>query len=90
MPISSSAGVLNEARSRVKIMGDDEVVVFDLLRKLSAGQLYDVYVEHEVLVRTMVIAAEEEGKRTRCVSLLRRMEERGLLKESASGWKAVR
>ena len=90
LPISAATGVVNEVRNRVRRLSDEELVVFDLLKELSAGAPYRVWAEQPTLLDAMVRAAGGDvSTRASCTRLLRSMKARGLLEESASAWRAL-
>jgi hypothetical protein len=51
--ITTAAGVVAAAPDRVRIFKDDELQVFDVVRKLSFGKVYRVWVNEDQLIELL-------------------------------------
>ena len=72
------------ALDRVRILKDDELEVFDVIRKLSFGKVYRVWVNEDRLIELLAGDDPEGARRT-----LARMKSRGILEEGAGIWRAI-
>jgi hypothetical protein len=82
--MTTTAAILAAVLDRVRILRDDELEVFDVLRRLSFGKIYRVWVNEDELIELLAGDDPEEAKRT-----LARMKSRGILEEGAGKWRAV-
>jgi hypothetical protein len=82
--MTTAAGVVAGAIDRVRILKDDELQVFDVIRKLSFGKVYRVWVNEDQLIELLPGDYPEEAKRT-----LASMKSRGILEEGAGKWRAI-
>jgi hypothetical protein len=82
--MAAAVGLVAAALDRVRILKDDELEVLDVLRKLSFGKIYRVWVNEDELIERLAGDDPEEAKRT-----LARMKSRGILEEGAEKWRAV-
>jgi hypothetical protein len=69
----------------VRILKDDELEVLDVMRDLSYGRIYKVWVDEDEFIELLPSDDPEEAKRT-----LARMKSRGILEEGAEKWRAIR
>jgi hypothetical protein len=81
-PIAATAVAAVEFAQRYKHLTDDEKTVFDLLRRLAAGEIYTMWVDEDDLLAAM--NSETDRK-----LLLASMKSRGILEEGAGKWRAV-
>jgi hypothetical protein len=80
------AGVLAELAQRYEHLDEDEMAVFDLLRRLAqGGSIYKVWIDENDLLEAMDSELDLEARRR----LLANMKSRELLEEGAGKWRAV-
>jgi hypothetical protein len=85
-PITAGAAVIGaELISRHSTMTDAEQAVYDVLKRLAPGNIYDVWVDEAELLGAMDPELDIEDRRR----LLARMKDRTLLVEGAGKWRAV-
>jgi hypothetical protein len=82
--MGAAVGLVAAALDRVRILTDDELEVLDVLRRLSFGKIYWVWVDEDELIESLAGDDPEEAKRT-----LAQMKGRGILEEGAGKWRAV-
>jgi hypothetical protein len=82
--MAAAVGLVAAALDRVRILKDDELEVLDVLRKLSFGKIYWVWVNEDRLIESVAGDDPEEARRT-----LARMKSKGILEEGAGKWRAV-
>ena len=82
--MTTAAGVVAAALDRVRILKDDELQVFDVIRKLSFGKVYRVWVNEDRLIELL---PGDDPERAR--STLASMKSRGILEEGAGKWRAI-
>jgi hypothetical protein len=70
---------------RVRTLNDDELEVFRVMRELSFGKVYRVWVEEDELLAAMDPELDIEARKR----LLASMQSRGILEEGAGKWRAV-
>jgi hypothetical protein len=85
VPIAATAGVLAELAQRYKHLKDAETAVFDVLRRLAAGEIYTVWVDEDDLLDAM----DSEMDRDDRMRLLANMMSRGILEHGSGKWRAV-
>jgi hypothetical protein len=83
--LGTAVAIVASALDRVKILKEDELEVLDVLRRLSFGKIYLVWVNEDELIELLSGDDPEEAKRT-----LARMKSKAILEEGAGKWRAVK
>jgi hypothetical protein len=84
MRMGAAVGLVSAALDRVRILKEDELEVLDVVRRLSFGKIYWVWVNEDQLIEALPGDDTEAHKRT-----LASMKSRGILEEGAGKWRAV-
>jgi hypothetical protein len=82
--MSTAVVILAAAADRVHILKVEDLQVFDVIRKLSFGKVYRVWVNEEELIASIPGNDPEKAKRT-----LASMKSRGILEEGPGIWRAI-
>jgi hypothetical protein len=82
--MSTAVVILAAAADRVHILKVEDLQVFDVIRKLSFGKVYRVWVNEEELIASIPSNDPEKAKRT-----LASMKSRGILEEGPGIWRAI-
>jgi hypothetical protein len=86
VPVAVGVGAAVEFAHRYKHLTEDEKTVFDLLRRLAAGEIYTVWVDEDHLLAAMDFGMDPSD----CKRLLASMKSRGILEDGPAGWRAVK
>jgi len=83
--MGAAVGLAAAALDRVRTLSDDELEVFDAMRKLAFGKLYRVWVDEDKLLAAMDAELDLEARKR----LLANMTSKGIIEEGAGKWRAV-
>jgi hypothetical protein len=82
--MGAAVGLVAAALDRVRILKEDELEVLDVIRRLSFGKIYRVWVNEDELIELLPGDNPEDARR-----ILASMKSRGILEEAAGKWRAV-
>ena len=80
------AGLVSAGLDRVRILNDEELEVFRVMRELSFGKVYRVWVNEDELLAAMDPELDIEARKR----LLGSMQSKRLLENGPTGWRAIK